>query len=121
MYAYFCYNSELRNRTVLVINLSRSFQISARDCDNILKQSNYVLTPDYVMKMLYINEYMECKSPVVLCGETGVGKTFLIEMISKIWNLSAANKIKMAQFSLMESFLKHSKLLCVNSVMHGQN
>lgn len=50
--------------------------------------SKYVLTLDFAIKMLNINERAECGVPVIIEGETGVGKTALIEMLSKLWNYS---------------------------------
>ena len=38
--------------------------------------------------MLNIHERYECGVPVIIEGETGVGKTALIEMLSKLWNQS---------------------------------
>lgn len=49
-------------------------------------ESNYVLTLDYALKMLAINERWKCGVPVIIEGETGVGKTALIEVLSKLWN-----------------------------------
>ena len=40
------------------------------------------------MKMLSIHERYKCGVPVILQGETGVGKTALVQMLSKIWNYS---------------------------------
>ena len=48
----------------------------------------YVLTLDYTLKMLNIHERYECGVPVIIEGETGVGKTALIEMLSELWNHS---------------------------------
>ena len=48
--------------------------------------SNYVLTKDFTLKMLNIVERKECGMPVVIEGETGVGKTFLLEILSLLWN-----------------------------------
>ena len=36
--------------------------------------------------MLVIHERRECGIPVIIEGETGVGKTALINMLSKLWN-----------------------------------
>jgi len=36
--------------------------------------------------MLSINERRKCGVPVIIEGETGVGKTALINMLSKLWN-----------------------------------
>ena len=38
--------------------------------------------------MLNIHERYECGVPAIIEGETGVGKTALIEMLSKLWNYS---------------------------------
>ena len=38
--------------------------------------------------MLNIHERYECGVPVIIEGETGVGKTALVEMLSKLWNQS---------------------------------
>ena len=69
--------------------------------------------------MLNIHERRECGMPVILEGETGVGKTALVEMLSDLWNqtlimnwslhkkrfLQAINdKLKLEQF-------KHEKVL----------
>ena len=54
----------------------------------LIDDSEYVLTPDFTMKMLNIHERHECGVPVIIEGETGVGKTALVEMLSKLWNQS---------------------------------
>ena len=38
--------------------------------------------------MLEIHERFQCGIPVVIEGETGVGKTALLEMLSVLWNQS---------------------------------
>ena len=38
--------------------------------------------------MLEIHERMESGIPVIIEGETGVGKTALLEMLSLLWNAS---------------------------------
>ena len=53
-----------------------------------IDDSKYVLTLDFAIKMLNIHERAECSIPVIIEGETGVGKTALIEMLSKLWNFS---------------------------------
>ena len=44
--------------------------------------------PDYAVKMLSIHERYRCGVPVIIEGETGVGKTALIQMLSVLWNHS---------------------------------
>ena len=55
---------------------------------SLIDENNYVLTLDYTLKMININERYECGVPVIIEGETGVGKTELLEMLSKLWNHS---------------------------------
>ena len=60
----------------------------------IIDENQYVLTKDFVHKMLNIHERKEIRMPVIIKGETGVGKTFLLEILSQIWNYSWMNHIK---------------------------
>ena len=53
-----------------------------------IDEENYVLTPDYTIKMIAIHERHECGVPVVIRGETGVGKTALVNMLSRLWSHS---------------------------------
>lgn len=57
-----------------------------------IDDKNYVLTLDYTLKMLNIHERRECGIPVIIEGETGVGKTALLEMLSQLWNHSWINQ-----------------------------
>ena len=53
---------------------------------SIIDEYNYVLTVDYAIKMLNIHERHICGMPVIIKGETGVSKTALVEMLSRLWN-----------------------------------
>ena len=53
-----------------------------------IDERQYVLTLDYTLKMLNIHERYKCGVPVIIEGETGVGKTALIEMLAELWNHS---------------------------------
>ncbi len=53
---------------------------------SIIDDCNYVLTLDYTIKMLNIHERYSCGVPVIIKGETGVGKTALVDMLSQLWN-----------------------------------
>lgn len=53
---------------------------------SVIDDCNYVLTLDYTIKMLNIHERYSCGVPVIIKGETGVGKTALIDMLSQLWN-----------------------------------
>lgn len=62
---------------------------------------SYVLTLDYTIKMLNIHERYKCGVPVIIEGETGVGKTALVEMLSKLWNESFLLVWKKQQSNLL--------------------
>ena len=53
-----------------------------------LTKRKYVLTLDFALKMLNIHERYECRFPVIIEGETGVGKTALVSMLAELWNQS---------------------------------
>lgn len=80
---------ELLNREVLDSYLARALGIKMRKNANRLKdidERKYVLTVDYALKMLDIHERYQCGIPVIIEGETGVGKTALVDMLSALWN-----------------------------------
>ena len=81
--------SEVYSRDVLDSFLSRALNVELENKRlGIVDDSAYVLTLDYTIKMLNIHERHECGIPVIIEGETGVGKTALVEMLSKLWNQS---------------------------------
>ena len=54
-------------------------------CDDTGKDSNYIFVSDNYIKMIRILLNIEAKIPVILMGETGVGKTKLLEILSKLY------------------------------------
>ena len=73
---------------------------------SVIDDSAYVLTLDYTMKMLNIHERYKCGVPVIIEGETGVGKTALVEMLSKLWNQSLMLEWRKQKNRLLEFFQK---------------
>ena len=71
----------------------------------LIDEDSYVLTLDYALKMLNIHERFKCGVPVIIEGETGVGKTKLVEMLSKLWNVSLDAELERLKGRLLE-FLK---------------
>jgi hypothetical protein len=81
--------SKLHSRGFLDCCLSRALNVNLQDEKlKMIDENAYVLTLDFTIKMLNINERYKCGVPVIIEGETGVGKTALVEMISKLWNQS---------------------------------
>ena len=56
--------------------------------------------------MLNIHERYECGVPVIIEGETGVGKTALIEMLSNLWNQSLLLEWEKQRDRIREFFAK---------------
>ena len=72
----------------------------------IIDDSGYVLTLDYTLKMLNIHERHECGMPVIIEGETGVGKTALVEVLSKLWNSAHLNTWRKTRDNVVEFIVK---------------
>ena len=68
--------------------LARALGLPAEEGNRLsaIDEAQYVLTLDYTIKMLNINERYECGVPVIIKGETGVGKTALVDMLSRLWS-----------------------------------
>ncbi|XP_065188616.1 uncharacterized protein LOC135819351 isoform X2 [Sycon ciliatum] len=70
--------------------LSWAFGLSMDRIKYLLDQKQFVLTRDFMYKLLLINERKKARLPLIIEGETGVGKTFLLEMYTKFMNYEAA-------------------------------
>ena len=53
----------------------------------LMDQRGYVLTPDFALKFMLLNHCRAAGQNVVLSGDTGTGKSELIEMLSMLVNL----------------------------------
>ena len=99
------YHRDLCTRKELDALLSRALNIKLeKNRLPAIDDSAYVLTLDYTIKILNIHERYECGVPVIIEGETGVGKTALIEMLSKLWNQSLLLEWKKQQDRVIELF-----------------
>ena len=72
----------LKKREYLIEILSGAFQISFDDVERLLRENQFVLTPDFTFKLLLLHQRRLVRKPVILEGETGVGKTYLLKMYS---------------------------------------
>ena len=84
------YISELKQRKVLDNILARGLELpllTQQEELAVIKRRNYVLTLDFALKMLNIYERFQSEIPVVIVGETGVGKTYLLEVLSELLNI----------------------------------
>ena len=71
--------------------------MSVQDIKNLcVKLGNYIFVSDNFIKMVRILLNIEAKIPVILMGETGVGKTKLLEMLTTLYN-KGTQRIKKLQ------------------------
>lgn len=75
----------------------------------IIDDNNYVMTLDYALKMINIHERRECGMPVIIEGETGVGKTELLKMLSKLWNYTFEVQLHEEKQKLVKDITSLSK------------
>ena len=96
--------SELYSRKQLDSYISRALNVPLDKSGHLspINDSAYVLTLDFAIKMLNIHERAECRVPVIIEGETGVGKTALVEMLSKLWNYSLVKTWTLKKERLLE-------------------
>lgn len=76
--------------------------------DLIFFYAHHPLHECLLLQMLEIHERFECGIPVIIEGETGVGKTALVEMLSVLWNQSLLGDWRL----LRERFLELLKENC---------
>ncbi|CAB9513447.1 protein ligase RNF213 [Seminavis robusta] len=81
---------QLQSPRFLCELLSKALDIpvSGSDCLNCVNNEGFIITVDFALKMLCLAERVSCRCPAILEGETGVSKTALTKMYSKLLNLS---------------------------------
>ena len=106
------YFRDLHSRQHLDLCLSRAVGVGLENGHlKLIDSSHYVLTMDYTIKMLSIHERLKCRMPVIIQGETGVGKTALLKMISDLWNQSFVIEWSKEKGRLSDILKNHVKQL----------
>ena len=70
--------------------LQWAFGLSEEIVSKLLQDKKFVLTYDFALKLLLVLERKRSGLPLIIEGETGVGKTYLLEMFSLLLNAQAA-------------------------------
>ena len=83
---------------------------------DLLDDMQYVMTLDFAVKMLTIHERRLCGIPVVIKGETGVGKTFLLKMLSALWNQVLLASLEHEREELKD-YLKRDLNSCLTAIL----
>ena len=83
------------NHEQFLEEIKRIFCLDNFSIDNLkeicTKLGNYIFVSDNFIKIVVILLYIEAKIPVILMGETGVGKTKLLEMLSVLYGKGTPN------------------------------
>ncbi|KAH3760870.1 AAA+ ATPase [Pelomyxa schiedti] len=75
---------QAQDETQLRRELSLAFGVS--NLRSIIEQQQYILTPDFALKLLILYDHMKAGHNLTLCGGTGTGKTELLNIFSVIIN-----------------------------------
>lgn len=84
-------------------------QTSKQTSPNLIDNAGYVLTADFAMKMLAVHERLLCGTSVILEGDTGVGKTRLLQMLADLWKKSIEKSRQLARDRIVERLHRKTK------------
>ena len=89
---------ELRERNRLDDYLARALGIALDKNGRIaaLDEQGFVITLDFLLKLLNIHERVACRIPCLMEGETGVSKTALTKMYANLVNTAARSELTAA-------------------------
>ncbi|CAF1142456.1 unnamed protein product, partial [Adineta ricciae] len=59
----------------------------------IIQETKFILTDSFAYKLFHIHERKLTKLPLIIEGDTGVGKTFLLQFYSKLLNSTATSDV----------------------------
>ena len=80
-------NEEHQNKNYFVVCLSWVVDIPYRMFEQVMKEMKFILTENFTYKLFHIHERKLTKLPLIIEGETGVGKTFLLKFYSSLLNV----------------------------------
>ena len=92
--------SQLRDRATLDRYLSQALDVPLTTTEDgldrlqCIDENRFVLTLDFVLKLLNMHVRVACRIPCIIEGETGVSKTALTKMYSILKNSSLSKKMK---------------------------
>ncbi|XP_065192879.1 uncharacterized protein LOC135823927 [Sycon ciliatum] len=72
------------NKEGLVKLLASTFKISEHDVQRVLRRRKFVLTEDFAFKLVLIHERRDLRQPLILEGDTGTGKTYLLKLYASL-------------------------------------
>lgn len=79
----------LTQKEALIKKLSRALGLNSDVVNDVISKRQFVLTPEIVLKLILIHERKLARCAMIIEGETGVGKTFPLEVYSDLINEAA--------------------------------
>ncbi|CAF1395666.1 unnamed protein product, partial [Didymodactylos carnosus] len=77
---------EFKNKDYFIKCLSWLIDIKYDDFEQIMNEIKFILTENFAYKLFHVHERKLTKLPLIIEGETGVGKTFLLKFYSLLLN-----------------------------------
>jgi hypothetical protein len=84
-------NTEFQNKEYLALCLSWLIDIPCETFVKIMDDTKFILTESFAYKLFHIHERKLTKLSLIIEGETGVGKTFLLTFYSLLLNANIIN------------------------------
>jgi hypothetical protein len=84
-------SKDFRNRDQYIKCLSWLIDIKYNEFERIMHETKFILTENFAYKIFHVHERKLTKLPLIIEGETGVGKTFLLKFYSLLLNSKIAN------------------------------
>jgi hypothetical protein len=82
---------EYQNKDYFAKCLSWLIDIKYKDFDQIMNQTKFILTENFAYKLFHVHERKITKLSLIIEGDTGVGKTFLLKFYSLLLNSNIIN------------------------------
>lgn len=82
---------EFRNKNYLAMCLSWLFDLQYETFNKIMNQTKFILTESFAYKLFHVHERKLTKLALIIEGETGVGKSFLLTFYSLLLNENIMN------------------------------
>jgi hypothetical protein len=82
---------EVENKDYYAICLSWLIDIKYSEFEQIMNETKFILTENFAYKLFHVHERKLTKLPLIIEGETGVGKTFLLKFYSLLLNSKITN------------------------------
>ena len=89
---------EFLNRNHFLKCLSWLVNTKYETCERIMNQMKFILTENFAYKLFHIHERKLTTLPLIIEGDTGIGKTYLLKLYSLLLNANIQHDYDQASF-----------------------